>query len=176
MSLGRSSRFYLLGLAKVKSEKVLSSFASASSIIIHHGSKLCCRTLDTDVGKTLMNMEMLKFLRARTSATSYHRHKLGFLSVSPAMLRPFQTVNSLPIVGFFPSYQNRSQHLHFVPSLHHQCAIQPWVPSISGDKQIHPLRCLQQGNPHHPSPSMPFYRPPPNDRSRIALGWFKEFQ
>ena len=31
------------GLAKVKSEKVLSSFASASSIIIHHGSKLCCQ-------------------------------------------------------------------------------------------------------------------------------------
>ena len=40
MSLGRSSRFYFLGLAKVKSEKVLSSFASASSITIHHGSKL----------------------------------------------------------------------------------------------------------------------------------------
>ena len=40
----------------------------------------------------------------------------------------------------------------------------------------HPLRCLQQGNPHHPSPSMPFYRPPPNDRSRIALGWYEEFQ
>ena len=74
MSLGRSSRFCFLGLAKVKSEKVLSSFASASSITIHHGSKLCYRTLDTDVGKTLMNMEMLKFLRARTSATSYHRH------------------------------------------------------------------------------------------------------
>ena len=32
------------------------------------------RTLDTDVGKTLMDMEMLKFLRARTSATCYHRH------------------------------------------------------------------------------------------------------
>ena len=92
------------------------------------------------------------------------------------MLWPFQTVNSLSIVGFFPSYQNHSQHLHFVPSLHRQCAILPWVSSISGDKQIHPLRCLQQGNPHHPSPSMPFYRPPPNDRSRIALGWFKEFQ
>ena len=74
MSLGRSSRFYLLGLAKVKSEKVLSSFASASSITIHHGSKLCYRTLDTDVDKTLMNMEMLKFLRARTSARCYHRH------------------------------------------------------------------------------------------------------
>ena len=86
------------------------------------------------------------------------------------------TVNSLSIVGFFPSYQNHSQHLHFVPSLHRQCAILPWVSSISGDKQIHPLRCLQQGNPHHPSPSMPFYRPPPNDRSRIVLGWFKEFQ
>ena len=81
MSLGRSSRFCFLGLAKVKSEKVLSSFASASSITIHHGSKLCYRTLDTDVGKTLMNMEMLKFLRARTSATCYHRHQLGFLLV-----------------------------------------------------------------------------------------------
>ena len=73
MSLGRSSRFYLLGLAKVKSEKVLSSFASASSIAIHHGSMLCCQHLDTDVDKTLMIMEMLKFLRARTSATCYHR-------------------------------------------------------------------------------------------------------
>ena len=74
MSLGRSSRFCFLGLAKVKSEKVLSSFASASSITIHHGSKLRYRTLDTDVGKTLMIVEMLKFLRARTSATCYHRH------------------------------------------------------------------------------------------------------
>ena len=74
MSLGRSSRFCFLGLAKVKSEKVLSSFASASSIAVHHGGKLCCRTLDTDVGKTLMIVEMLKFLRERTSATSYHRH------------------------------------------------------------------------------------------------------
>ena len=37
MFLGRSSRFCPLGLAKVKSEKVLSSFASASSIIIHFG-------------------------------------------------------------------------------------------------------------------------------------------
>ena len=26
----------------------------------------------------------------------------------------------------------------------------PWVPSISDDKQNHPLRCLQQGSPHHP--------------------------
>ena len=74
MSLGRSSRFYFLGLAKVKSEKVLSSFASASSITIHHGSRLCYRILDTDVGKTLMNVEMLKFLRARTSARYYRRH------------------------------------------------------------------------------------------------------
>ena len=67
MSLGRLSRFRPLGLVKVKSEKVLSSFAFASSITIHHGSELCYRTLDTDVGKTLMNMEMLKFLRGRTS-------------------------------------------------------------------------------------------------------------
>ena len=74
MSLGRSSRFCFLGLAKVKSEKVLSSFASASSITIHHGSELCYRTLDTDVGKTLMIMELLKFLRARASARFNRQH------------------------------------------------------------------------------------------------------
>ena len=32
-----------LGFAKVKSEKVLSSFAPASSIAIHHGSMMCCQ-------------------------------------------------------------------------------------------------------------------------------------
>ena len=64
MSLGRSSRFCLLGLARVKSELMLSSYASASSITLQHGSKLCYRTLDTDVGKTLMNMEMLKVLES----------------------------------------------------------------------------------------------------------------
>ena len=74
MSLGRTSRFYFLGPPRVKSEKVLSSFASASSITIHHGSKLCYRTLDTDVGKTLMIMELLKFLRARASARFDRRH------------------------------------------------------------------------------------------------------
>ena len=74
MSLGRLFRFRSLGLAKVKSEKVLSSFASASSITIHHGSKWCYRTLDTDVGKTLMIMELLKFLRARASARFDRRH------------------------------------------------------------------------------------------------------
>ena len=86
MSLGRSSRFCFLGLAKVKSKKVLSSFASASSIGIHHGSKWCYRTLDTDVGKTLMIMELLKFLRARTSARYYRRHSPGLLLVSSVML------------------------------------------------------------------------------------------
>ena len=136
---------------------------------LHHPSlaimvaSCVARILDADVGKTLMIMELLKFLRARTSARCFHRHYLGLLSVPSAMLWPFQTVNSLSIVGFFPSYQNHSQHLHFVSSLHRQCVILPWVSSISGDKQIHPLRCLQQGNPHHPSPSMPFYRPPPID-------------
>ena len=43
MSLGRSSRFCSLGFAKVKSEKVLSSFAPASSITVHHGSMMCCQ-------------------------------------------------------------------------------------------------------------------------------------
>ena len=28
----------------------------------------------------------------------------------------------------------------------------------------------------HSNLGMPFYRNPPNDRSRIALGWYKEFQ
>ena len=64
MSLGRSSRFCSLGFAKVKSEKVLSSFAPASSITVHHGSKLCYRTLDTDVGKTLMNVENAQVLES----------------------------------------------------------------------------------------------------------------
>ena len=66
--------FMSLAPPRVKSEKVLSSFASTSSITIHHGSKLCYRTLDTDVGKTLMIMELLKFLRARTSVRCYRRH------------------------------------------------------------------------------------------------------
>ena len=75
-----------LGIAKDKSEKVLSSFASASSITTHHGSTRVARVLDMDVGKTLMNMEMLKFLRAHISARCYHRHQLGLLSVSSVML------------------------------------------------------------------------------------------
>ena len=110
MSLGRSSRFCFLGLAKVKSEKVLSSFASASSITTHHGSTRVARILDMDVGKTLMNMEMLKFLRARASKI---------------------------------------------------------IPCVVFNKVIHII---------YSNPDMPFYRTPPNDHSRIALGWYKEFQ
>ena len=70
MSLGRSSRFCFLGLAKVKSETVLSSFASASLPPVFI-MVVCCVAgiLDTDIGKTLMNMEMLKFLRARSDTT-----------------------------------------------------------------------------------------------------------
>ena len=37
MSLDRSSRFCFLGLARMKSELMLSSCASASSIVVHHG-------------------------------------------------------------------------------------------------------------------------------------------
>ena len=76
MSPGRSSRFRFLGIAKVKSEKVLSSFASASSISIHHGSMRCHQDLGIDVGKTLMNMEMLKFLRACSDTRLYPRYQL----------------------------------------------------------------------------------------------------
>ena len=58
MSLGRSSRFYFLGLAKMKSEKCY------LPVHLHHPSSFImvascvARILDTDVGKTLMNMEM----------------------------------------------------------------------------------------------------------------------
>ena len=65
--------------------------------------------------------------------------------------------NLLSTVGFLPSYQNHSQHLHFAPSLHRQCVNSPWdtilnhccsgsslnvdlpwVPFIPDDKQIIP--------------------------------------
>ena len=38
-----TSRFRFLGMAKVKSEKELPSFASASSMTIHHGTTMCCQ-------------------------------------------------------------------------------------------------------------------------------------
>ena len=89
-----------------------------------------------------------------------------------------------------------SQQLHFVPSLHHHCANFPWaallstccprssskvdllwVPSIPGDKQNHPLCCLQQGSPHHPF--WYGYAILSNSFTRSfvnAIGWYKEFQ
>ena len=76
MSLGRSFRFRFLGIAKVKSEKVLPSYASAPSITIHHSSTMCSRIVGTDVGKFLMNMEMLKFLRACSDTRLYPRYQL----------------------------------------------------------------------------------------------------
>ena len=76
MSLDRSSRFCFLGLAKVKSAKVLSFFASASSITIHHGSTRCHQDLGIDVGKTLMNMEMLKFLKEHSVTRLYLWYQL----------------------------------------------------------------------------------------------------
>ena len=146
MSLGRSSRFCFLGLAKVKSEKVLSSFASASSITIHHGSTTwyqdpwhrCWQDLD-EYGSAQVLESTHKRQVLSSALTGIALSFLGYAIT-------FQTVDSLSTVELLPSYEN------------------------------HSLCCLQQGNPHHPSPSMPFYRPPPNDRSRIALGWFKEFQ
>ena len=67
MSLGRSSRFRSLGLAKVKSEKwCLSMHLHCPSLFVKVVRGVA-RILDTDVGRTLMNMEMLKFLRAHAS-------------------------------------------------------------------------------------------------------------
>ena len=86
MSLGRSSGFCFLGLAKEKSEKVLSSFASASSTGIHHGSTRCHQDLDIDGGKTLMNMEILKLLRARSGTRLYSRYQLECAFRLPVVL------------------------------------------------------------------------------------------
>ena len=74
MSLGRSSRFCSLGPAKVKSEKGYLPLHLHLLLAFIMVVRCVARILDTDVGKTLMNMEMLKFLRARTSARCYHRH------------------------------------------------------------------------------------------------------
>ena len=76
MSLGRSSRFCSLGLAKVKSEKGVSFYASALSITIRHGSKMCCQDPRTDIGKTLMSMEGLNFLRAHSITRLYPWYQL----------------------------------------------------------------------------------------------------
>mgnify|MGYP005815075667 CR=1 FL=1 len=94
MSLGRSSRFCFLGPAKVKSETVLSSFASASLPPVFI-MVVCCVAgiLDTDIGKTLMNMEMLKFLRARSDTRLYpqYQSECAFLLLSCSI-----TVISVP--------------------------------------------------------------------------------
>ena len=61
------------------------------------------RILDTDIGKTLMDMEILKFLRARTSAgviigTNWACSQLlGYAITS-------QTVDSLSTVELLPGY------------------------------------------------------------------------
>ena len=74
MSLGRSSRFASLALLRKNLRKCYlplhlhppSPFIMVVSCVVS--------TLDAVVDKTLMIVELLKFLRARTSATSYHRH------------------------------------------------------------------------------------------------------
>ena len=64
MSFGRSSRFYFLGLAKMKSEKCY------LPLHLHHPSSfimvVCCvvSTLDTDVDKTLMIVENTQVLES----------------------------------------------------------------------------------------------------------------
>ena len=76
MSLGRLIRFRSFGIAKVKPEKVLYSFASAPSISNHYGGMRCHHDLIIDVGRTMTNMEFLKFLKARSVTRLYPWYQL----------------------------------------------------------------------------------------------------
>ena len=94
-------------------------------------------------------------------------------------------MDSLSTVEFFPSYQNHSQHLHFVPSLHLSSCCSgssskvdlPWVPSISDDKLkiIHCVVFNKVVHIIHPSRSMPFFRTPSNDRLWLPQAGIKSF-
>ena len=75
MSPHRSTRFCFLGVAKVKSEKVLSPLylhpPSLFMVVVGTVAKI----FGIDAGKTLMNMEMLKFLRASSDTRLYLRYQ-----------------------------------------------------------------------------------------------------
>ena len=78
LNVSRSiTQICFFGIAKEKSEKVM------SSLHLHPPSPFImvvwcvARILGTDVGKTLMNTEMLKFLRACSVTGLYPRYQLG---------------------------------------------------------------------------------------------------
>ena len=161
MSLGRSSRFCFLGPAKVKSEKVLSSFASASSIIVHHGGMLCCQDPWHGCWWNLVeygNAQVLESTHKRyVLSSALTRIPLSFLDNAMTLFK--QWIHSLllslsPVTRIIPSICILFPACTANVSFYHGSLPFPVI------SKNHPLRCLQQGNPHHPSPSMPFYRPP----------------
>jgi hypothetical protein len=67
---------------------------------------VCCVAgiLDTDIGKTLMNMEMLKFLRARANIGFIVGINWDLLPVFFGYVITIPTVESLSTVELLPSY------------------------------------------------------------------------
>ena len=151
MSLGRLSRFCSPSLAKGRSEKVLSSFVSASSITSHHGGMSCCQDPCHGCWQNLDEYGNAQVLESTRKHQVLSLALTGICFQFPRLCYNLfkQWTHSL-LLGFSPVTRIIPSICIFVPSLHRQCVILPWVSSISGDKQIHPLRCLQQGNPHHP--------------------------
>jgi hypothetical protein len=93
-----------LGIAKDKFEKVyLPLHLHRLSLFIR---VVCCVAgiLDTDIGKTLMNMEMLKFLRARANIGFIVGINWDLLPVFFGYAITIPTVESLSTVVLLPSY------------------------------------------------------------------------
>ena len=184
MSLGRSSRSASLALLRKNLRKC------CPPLHLHPPSPFImvvwcvARILDTDVGKTLMNMEMLKFLRARTSARCFHRHQLG-LPQFPRLCYNLSNSGFTLYCWASPLLLKSFQHLHYVPSLHRHCAVLLWTTLLSNywsrssssgltispihfrwyiKKIIHFVVFNKVFHIVHSSPSVSFSRTPSNDR------------
>ena len=78
MSLGRSSRFASLALLRKNLRKCCPPLHLHPPSLIIMVVWCVARILDTDVGKTLMSMEFLKFLRAHPFTRLYPWHELEY--------------------------------------------------------------------------------------------------
>ena len=165
MSLGRSSRFYSLGPAKMKSEKCY------LPLHLHPPSPFIM--VVSCVTGPLTQMLVKPWWIWKCSSSWEHAQALRVIigtnwdcSQFPRQCYDLfkQWIHSL-LLGSSPVTR-------IIPS---NCILFPActtnVPFYHGSlpfpviSKNHPLRCLQQGSPHLPSSSMPFYRP----RQSIAV-------